>query len=304
MFGEESPGEAAPEGSAAPASDAPADRRQQLAAAWRELTSRIRAEHPGLGLLRPVREWDERELRATAAEGPVVLVNVSPYGSDALIVTERSVDAVPLPGLDARTTAARRQVFQDALMRIEAPGTPRKQSQRAQQVVRDTLGWLWREVTGPVLDHLGVPSAPAGPWPRVWWSPGGALGTLPLHAAAPADGAPGALDRVVSSYTPTLRALHHARQRAVRPDAVSGTLVVSVAEADGTPPLPGARRESQHLAGLLPGAAVLADTSATRSAIVAALPRHAYVHFACHALSAWSVPPAVGWSCTITAHTR
>jgi CHAT domain-containing protein len=106
---------------------------------------------------------------------------------------------------------------------------------------------------------------------------------LPLHAAAPADGSPGALDRVVSSYTPTLRALHHARQRAARP-AGTGTLVVSVAEAAGTAPLPGTRRESEHLAQLLPGASVLADDAATHSAVVSALPRHAHAHFACHAM--------------------
>ncbi|MGW8886326.1 CHAT domain-containing protein [Streptomyces sp. NPDC055749] len=264
-------------------SDTHADRRQQLATEWRDLTRRIRAEHPELGLLRPVREWEGSELRATATAGPVVLVNVSPYGSDALVVTGRSIDAVPLPGLDPRTTAARRQTFEDALVCIEAPSTSRKQSQRAQQVVRDTLAWLWEAVTGPVLDHLGVQPAPAGPLPRVWLSPGGALGTLPLHAAAPADGAPGALDRVVSSYTPTLRALHHARQRVARP-AGTGTLVVSVAQAAGQAPLPGARREAEHLARLLPGAAELADTAATHAAVVSALPRHAYVHFACHAL--------------------
>ncbi|MER6850718.1 CHAT domain-containing protein [Streptomyces flaveolus] len=266
------------------AADARADRRQRLAAEWQELTRRIRAEHPGLGLLRPVREWDESELRATAAAGPVVLVNVSPYGSDALVVTGRSVDAVPLPGLDARTTAAHREAFEEALVRIETPGTSRKHARRAQQVVRDTLDWLWRTVTGPVLDHLGLPARPAGPWPRVWWSPGGALGTLPLHAAAPTGGVSGALDRVTSSYTPTLRALHHARQRVARP-AGTMTLVVGVAEAAGAAPLPGARRETEHLAGLLPGAAVLADTAATRSAVVSALPRHAHAHFACHALS-------------------
>ncbi|MFD8962781.1 CHAT domain-containing protein, partial [Streptomyces anulatus] len=56
--------------------DAGADLRQRLAAEWRELTGRIRADHPEFGLLRPVREWDERELRATAAAGPVVLFNV------------------------------------------------------------------------------------------------------------------------------------------------------------------------------------------------------------------------------------
>ncbi|MGW0391005.1 CHAT domain-containing protein [Streptomyces sp. NPDC003042] len=265
------------------ASDARADRRQRLATEWRELTDRIRAEHPGLGLLRPVREWHERELLATAAAGPVVLVIVSPYGSSALVVTERSIDAVPLPELDPETTAARRQTFQDALLRIEAPGTSRKQSQRAQQVVRETLVWLWQAVTGPVLDHLAVPAASAGPRPRVWWSPAGALGTLPLHAAAPADGASGALDRVVSSYTPTLRALHHARQRAARP-AGTGALVVSVSEAAGLAPLPAARREAEHLARLLPRSEVLTGASATHSAVVSALPRHAYAHFACHAL--------------------
>ncbi|CAL9638015.1 hypothetical protein SUDANB15_06241 [Streptomyces sp. enrichment culture] len=267
-------GELLEEGPAGP--EARADLRQRLAAEWRDLAHRIRAEHPELGLLRPVRDWDERELRATAAAGPVVLVNVSPHGSDALVVTEHSVDAVPLPGLDPRTTATRRQAFEDALVRIETPGTSRKQAQRAQQEVRETLAWLWQAVTGPVLDRL--PAAT-----RVWWSPGGLLGTLPLHAAAPADGAPGALDRVVSSYTPTLRALHHARRRAARP-AGTGTLVVSVAQAAGQAPLPGARREAEHLARLLPGAALLADTSATRSAVVSALHRHAHAHFACHAL--------------------
>ncbi|MEU9286532.1 CHAT domain-containing protein [Streptomyces sp. NPDC048275] len=271
--------------------DAGADLRQRLAAEWRELTGRIRAEHPELGLLRSVREWDERELRATAAAGPVVLVNVSPYGSDALVVTQRSIDAVPLPGLDPATTSARRQALQDALSRIETPRTSRTESLRAQQVVRDTLTWLWQAVTGPVLDHLGIPAAPAGPLPRVWWAPGGVLGTLPLHAATPQGGAPGALDRVVSSYTPTLRALHHARQRAARP-AGTDALVVAVGEASGLAPLPAARREAEHLARLLPSAQVLTGASATHSAVVSALPRYAYAHFACHALGELERPSA------------
>ncbi|MCX5097226.1 CHAT domain-containing protein [Streptomyces sp. NBC_00365] len=271
--------------------DARADLRQRLAAQWRELTGRIRAEHPELGLLRPVLEWNERELRATAAAGPVVLVNVSPYGSDALIVTERSIDAVPLPGLDPRTTVARRQALQDALLRIEMPGTSRTESLRAQRVVRDTLAWLWQSVTGPVLGHLGITAAPAGPLPRVWWAPGGVLGTLPLHAATPEEGAPGALDRVISSYTPTLRALHHARQRAARP-AGTGALVVAVGDAAGLAPLPAARREAEHLARLLPGPEMLTGASATHSAVVAALPQHAYAHFACHALGDLERPSA------------
>ncbi|MFJ8085564.1 CHAT domain-containing protein [Streptomyces sp. NPDC096205] len=108
--------------------------------------------------------------------------------------------------------------------------------------------------------------------------------TLPLHAAQP-DGAPGALDRVVSSYTPTLRALDHARRRLARP-AGRGSLVVSVAQAAGQSPLPGAHREAEQLAGALPGVTLLADARATHSAVVATLHDNAHVHFACHALGA------------------
>ncbi|MDN3020539.1 CHAT domain-containing protein [Streptomyces sp. S.PB5] len=274
-----------------------ADERQRLAAEWRELTARIRAEHPESGLLRPVRDWDEGELRAAAAVGPVVLVNVSPYGSDALIVTERAVDAVPLPDLDPRRAATRERALDEAVDRLRSPGISHKQSLEAQQVVRETLDWLWRTVTGPVLGHLRIPSAPEGPWPRLWWSPAGVLRTLPFHAAAPADGTPGALDRVVSSYTPTLRALHHARERLTRPSqhpTSPGALIVSVPQAPGHEPLPGTRREAEYLTGLLPGSTLLADAHATRAAVLSALPRHAYAHFACHALGDPERPSAGG----------
>ncbi|MFS0694450.1 CHAT domain-containing protein [Streptomyces nitrosporeus] len=261
-----------------------ADRRQRLAAEWRELTARIRAEHPGLGLLRPVREWHERELFATAARGPVVLVNVSSYGSDALVVTGRSVEVVPLPELDPHTVSVRGQAFREALLTTDSPGVSLRRSRQAQQVVRETLAWLWRSATGPVLGRLSVPARSAGPWPRMWWVPAGALGTLPLHAAAPADGGPGALDHVVSSYAPTLRALHHSRQRVARPAGRSGALVVAVGGTPGLPPLSGVLGEAEHVARLLPAPTALTGASATRAAVLAALPRHAYAHFACHAL--------------------
>ncbi len=263
---------------------ASADPRHQLAAEWRTLVGTIRAEHPGLGMFRPVGEWDESELRATSAEGPVVLVNVSPFGSHALVVTPHAVEAVSLPGLDPSTLAKHGTSFLDALGRLDAPRTSRPDSLRAQQEVRDTLAWLWRRIVGPVLDHLGVLASPNGPWPRLWWSPTGTLSTLPLHAACPADGSPGALDRVVSSYTPTLRALRHARERAAGPADTGRLLVVAVADTEGLPPLPAAREEAEHLGRLLPGSTVLFDGSATHAAVVSALPGHAYAHFACHAL--------------------
>ncbi|MET9553575.1 CHAT domain-containing protein [Streptomyces sp. NPDC006645] len=310
-----------PEDSAEPATGlgpavAPAsDRRQRLTAEWDELTARVRAEHPELRLFRSVRDWDEAELYATAAQGPVVLVHVpradsgggtgAPPGG-ALLVTGRSVEALPLPRLTAPEVTARTEAFHDALARLNEPGTGHEEALRAQGEVRSTLDWLWSAVTGPVLDRLGLGVLPqeGATLPRVWWSPGGLLGTLPLHAAAPDGTGPGALDRVVSSYAPTLRTLHHARTRTparipsrayARPAAGApggagarrddSVLIVAVPEAAGRPALHGAREEAEWLAERLPCATVLADDAATRTSVEARLCGHAHAHFACHAVS-------------------
>ncbi|WP_345034643.1 CHAT domain-containing protein [Streptomyces sannanensis] len=80
--------------------------------------------------------------------------------------------------------------------------------------------------------------------PTVWWAPDGLLGQLPLHAAGHYDdpaGSPGrrtVLDRVVPSYTPTVRALRHARQRASAPPArTPAGLIVAM------PTTPGVERD-------------------------------------------------------------
>jgi hypothetical protein len=76
---------------------------------------------------------------------------------------------------------------------------------------------------GPVLEALGYRDRPREdmPWRRVWWAPGGHLGQLPLHAAGHYVGqlsgdhaGRNVMDRVISSYTPTVRALGYAREQA------------------------------------------------------------------------------------------
>jgi len=119
----------------------------------------------------------------------------------------------------------------------------------------------------------------------VWWCPTGALSSLPLHAAGHhrdlLDGNPEprtVLDRVVSSYTATARALGYAR---AHPSQAANTmLIVSVPDAPDAPPLPGAAAEADSLAALVPHARRL--DSPTRNAVLAALPDHPVVHFACH----------------------
>lgn len=95
------------------------------------------------------------------------------------------------------------------------------EGQEREHVVGVTLDWLWQVIASPVLnalDHREQAATESGEktWPRLWWCPTGPLATLPLHAAwhSQEDSAGAAvLDRIISSYTPTLLVLVRARQK-------------------------------------------------------------------------------------------
>lgn len=124
-----------------------------------------------------------------------------------------------------------------------------------------------------MLDELGLTTEPPAdrPWPRIWWAPVGSLSLLPLHAAGHHRGGPVLLDRVVSSTTPTIRALGHARAGRRDDRNEPRLLVVAMPHTPDAPDLPGAQAEADHLAALLPGATVLVGAAATRDAVLDAL---------------------------------
>jgi CHAT domain-containing protein len=227
---------------------------------------------------------------------------VSPWRCDALIVTTAGVEVTNLAGLTSEEVTARARGYLNALWRVQeasAAGTtslPRLQDAAAQAEValQDVTGWLWDEIAGPVLAALASsgPPAPGQPWPRLWWCPTGALSLLPLHAAGhhTAEGRArheSVLDRVMSSYTPTLRALLDARVSRTRPlTASSGgrMLAVGLPETSGQAPLPNVTRELRLLRERFPGChTVLEGPAATWAAVREELPRHDWVHVSCHA---------------------
>ncbi|MFF9343792.1 MULTISPECIES: CHAT domain-containing protein [unclassified Streptomyces] len=240
------------------------------------VTERIRAL-PGMErFLRPPLLTD---LTAQAHEGPIVYVNVSRYRCDALIITPDGVRSRALDRLSEETVNQRVRALHTAF----TEGRP-----AAERTIHDTLEWLWDTVAGPVLGELGLTAEPAadGPWPRIWWAPVGPLSLLPLHAAGHhRDGGPVLLDRVVSSTTPTIRALGHARAGRRDDRNEPRLLVVAMPRTPDAPDLPGAQAEADHLSALLPGATVLAGAEATRDAVLDALPAHGWAHFACHGYS-------------------
>lgn len=128
------------------------------------------------------------------------------------------------------------------------------------------------------------------------------LSFLPLHAAGhhhtrthttPQT----VMDRAISSYTPTIRALIHARRPpAPSPPGTPPALIVSMPTTPGLPgsgPLPHAADEARNIAARIPGAITLTDpdpaspasdqsAAPTLAAVLTRLATCPIAHFACH----------------------
>ncbi|MBB5123097.1 CHAT domain-containing protein [Streptomyces eurocidicus] len=249
-------------------------RRRRAAAHWEAERKHIRGL-PGfedfLGLPTGPR------LRELAADGPLVAVTLHQRRSHALLVTPDGVDAVPLPGVTHE----------------QAGDWTSRLTEATAEAVRQVLAELWQSLAEPVLDALGHPAPPTAPddRPRLWWIPSGPAAFLPLHAAGRFAGdvqvaGENVLDRVVSSYAPTLRSLRHARLRTA-PAGPPGVLSIAAPGAVGHPhPLREAVEEAEDVRELVRGGHVLLADKADRDSVLAALPGHPWLHFAGHAIAA------------------
>lgn len=275
--------------------------REETHTAWEDLLVRIRAEDGFATFLRPP---DFSRLAAEAEHGPIVVLYTSDARSDALIVTgdaDDSVCVVPLTALTPGEANRQADRLSAACLTVADREADPFSRIAAQAEVLDVLAWVWDVITEPVLTalgHTGVPGADQE-WPRVWWCPVGRLARLPLHAAGHradfsdvgGDRRPDprtVMDRVVSSYTTTIRSLAYARAR--RPTASDSAVVVAAPDVAGADRLPGVATEVETLVGLLPGSVLIPRP--TRDRVLAALPDHAVAHFACHSRADFSNPAA------------
>ncbi|MFD4052678.1 CHAT domain-containing protein [Streptomyces californicus] len=256
------------------------------------------------------------ELAAAAGPVPVVLVNVSGLRCDALVVAGGRVDVVPLPSLALSDVLTLGDAFLTTTTMGGDLGLVGSLALRGN--IASISAWLWRTVAEPVLSFLGheAPPAEGEVWPRVCWSPVGPLAFLPLHVAA--DGDPEApahrtvLDRVVSSYTPTLSALSRTRARGGSSSASAAAgerpsmLAVSLPETPGRAPLSYATEELDRIRERLsPGVRVtaLVGGEADRETVLSQLDAHHWVHFACHGSQLLDDPGRGGihlWDGTLT----
>jgi tetratricopeptide (TPR) repeat protein len=251
-----------------------ADRRNRLARRRAEILGQIRSRPELQDLASP---QDSTRLRQVASYGPVVIVNISQYRCDALILSKDQQRLVTFAELTAEELA---EQVEQLLAGADAASRPQ---------VSDVLRWTWDRIVEPVLSDLGLGghgAPPPGEEIHVWWCATGLSAFLPLHAAGYRSDQPGhadALELVVSSYTPTLRTLLRLRERQSAPSSPeSKMLIVSMPHTPGQNDLESPKREAAYLAGRLPRHTLLTGPEATREAVATAMPGHKWAHFSCH----------------------
>jgi hypothetical protein len=183
-----------------------ARRRREADQKFSELITMIRALRGFHNFLLPP---TQDELMAVADPDPIIVVNLSPYRCDAFLIERDRIRVLELPGLTL--TEAQKQVrdLRSSRRAASSHATP-------------MLEWLWDAVCCPSLEALGFKNPILdNSWPRVWWISAGLLSQLPLHAAGHhvLGSTATVLDRVMSSYASSVKALIYGRRHHIREPA-------------------------------------------------------------------------------------
>ncbi|KAL2186459.1 hypothetical protein L209DRAFT_806852 [Thermothelomyces heterothallicus CBS 203.75] len=246
------------------------------------------------------------EVKSLAASGPIVVVNVADERSDAILVTASSIRLVHLPKL-------RKGEVQAWLDKKPTRFDTRSEFGKKNRMCREYLAWLWTACAEPILRALHLLDKPPPIEPtRVWWIGAGLGAFLPFHAAG--DHRPSsfanAYTYIISSYTPTTRALAYAQQRAsflrnlpptttstatttTKPSLLVALMPTTPPTNNGkrNPPLPTTATELARITTAFgPSHAVLPLPHPSTETVLANLPHCEIAHFACHGVSDRSNP--------------
>jgi tetratricopeptide (TPR) repeat protein len=206
-------------------------------------------------------------LLAAAKDGPIAIINVSQFGCHALIIERSGSRTVPLPAL-----------FWDDIHHRNRGSL-------------GTLEWLWDAIVSPVLNALGFTQKPPGDdWPHIWWIPTGRLVGFPLHAAGYhlSGGEKTVLDRVVSSYSASVKTIIHTRRQQTskppEPHAQQDLVLVAMETTPKQSPLRFVMKEIQAIREVANNSTALSpkEPSTFKKDVLTALRSCSIFHFAGH----------------------
>ena len=230
----------------------------------------------------------ETEMKHLAKPGPIVIFNVDNLRSDAFLITRDRIWTIQLTSLTLDDLEKQVIRFLTAVQILY-----KSEYRKASREVDVVLKWMWNAIVGPVLKELGFEkpsSIDSQPLPRLWWVGSGLLNILPLHAAGYHYSSRNAIDHVISSYTPSLRALKYARERrkVVSQSEQQKVLLVGMPKTPDEADLPFVEDEIKMINALHPDLLIstLPEGSRTREEVMASILSCQIVHLACHGYSA------------------
>jgi hypothetical protein len=248
---------------------------------FEDLLTKIRQlEHFERFLLGP----SNLELSALTKRGTVVVFNVSEFRSDALLIGKGGIRSFRLTSLTAPKLEEHAKLFLQALQNSNSLAT----LSTGIRELKCVLEWLWDVAVGQVLDVLGYSQPPSsGGWKRVWWVGNGLLNVIPIHAAGYHDDASNrtALDRVISSYTPTVKSLTYVWKLHERVASLKTqrAMLLSMAKTPGLRDLPFAEQEVHQITKLFPAQVKINIIGEpTHVEVMSKIACHQIIHLACH----------------------
>ncbi|KAK2731046.1 hypothetical protein FQN57_003707 [Myotisia sp. PD_48] len=201
-----------------------------------------------------------------AQKGPIVAINVSQYRCDAILVLHNKIRCQPLPNLNSKEIEEK--ATRDNL------GSP------------EVLEWLWDNIMNPILEPLGYTQSPSNDhWPHIWWISTGPLSKFPLHAAGyhHRKNFETMLDRVMSSYSPSVQAIIRGRSRPTSQPTIAHALLIAMEHTPNNARLPFAAKEVDILRDLCKSMGLDPVLPKRRKqSIVSHLPQCRIFHFAGH----------------------
>ncbi|KAM0206201.1 hypothetical protein ACHAQI_008500 [Fusarium lateritium] len=200
------------------------DRRRNAAKSFDELLLKIRQNAGFEDFLGPL---SKEQICAAAAHGPIVIINSSWMGCQAFVIQGETLTFMVFRDMDEYEIMERASTSDFGSV--------------------ETLEFLWDNITGPVLELLGFADTPSDgqDWPHVWWIPTGPISRFPLHASGRHQERSGktVMDRVISSYSPSLKALVRGRRQSESTAGPSQALLVAMENTPNQYPLPKALDE-------------------------------------------------------------
>lgn len=241
------------------------------------------------------------EMQHYAAQGYIVVVNLTKHGAHAIIIFKegiRKINLDKLSSVEAEQRLAKQRIAQ-------RPTKSFSEQRDNNNIFLEYLAWLWDVCVKHILHEIFTTTKQSinNKCPRVWWVGAGLAASMPFHAAGKHrnGSAENAFSQIVSSYTPSIRALAYACGRAKRMGhrllSDQSMLITTMPTTPNGPrnrkmdKLPKATEEKDNIAALsrhYMNTTVLEHPSANQ--VSDALKASFIAHFACHGVSDRSEP--------------